>query len=99
MSKDTKQTPAKATASGIDKIKNNAFLKKAVEKFNYLIYEQPSTPTPAEKPKAKQAGATVASKTKEDNSMQIGFSDDIINHNYKKYRSAQYKTPETNSEE
>lgn len=99
MSKDTKQALAKATASGIDKIKNSSFLKKAVEKFNYLIYEKPPASKPEEKPKAKQTGATIAAKTTEDNSVQIGFSDDIINHNYKKYRSAQYKTPETNSEE
>lgn len=98
MSKDNKQTPAKATASGIDKIKNSAFLKKAIEKFNYIIYEKPA-PTPEEKPKAKQTGATIAAKTTEDNSVQIGFSDDIINHNYKKYRSAQHKPPETNGEE
>lgn len=99
MSKYTKQDLLKATASGIDKIKNSAFLKKAVEKFNYLIYEKPSAPTPVEKPKAKQTGANVVEKTTEDNSVQIGFSDDIINHNYKKYRSAQYKPPETNGEE
>lgn len=99
MSKDTKQALAKATASRIDKIKNSAFLKKAIEQFNNFIYEKPSAPTPVEKPKAKETGAKVVAKTTEDNSVQIGFSDDIINHSYKKYRSAQYRPPEINDEE